>query len=200
MGSLQGGEGQRSGFSPTLPTSHPRNRLKLPLNNYKMIRHTSRLARVRQPAALWPVSDRATRPTEGLPYRGRPSVGGFGGVRDPRRAAGSETRAEQCDPRRAVRPAPSSATRAGQCDGYLLADAQQKPPRKPTTLPDCCRTGGSLIFERGGSGESYGQAGHPLAQSAGCVQLGLADARIQRTGHRGRPGFTPHTGGLRVVI
>jgi hypothetical protein len=27
------------------------------------------------PSALWPVSDRATRPTEGLPYRGRPSVG-----------------------------------------------------------------------------------------------------------------------------
>ncbi len=26
---------------------------------------------------MWPVSDRATRPTEGLPYRRRPSVGGF---------------------------------------------------------------------------------------------------------------------------
>jgi hypothetical protein len=38
------------------------------------------------PSALWPVSDRATRPTEGLQYRGRPSVSGFGGVRDPRRA------------------------------------------------------------------------------------------------------------------
>ncbi len=37
------------------------------------------------PAALWPVSDRATPPTEGLQYRGRPSVGGFGGVGDPRR-------------------------------------------------------------------------------------------------------------------
>ena len=34
------------------------------------------------------------RPT-GLPYRWRPSVGGFGGVRDPRRTEGSETRAEQ---------------------------------------------------------------------------------------------------------
>ncbi len=45
----------------------------------------SRLA-VPVPAALWSVSDRATPATEGLPYRGRPSVGGFGGVRDPRRA------------------------------------------------------------------------------------------------------------------
>jgi len=39
------------------------------------------------PAALWSVSDRATPPTEGLPYRWRPSVGGFGGVRDPRRTS-----------------------------------------------------------------------------------------------------------------
>jgi hypothetical protein len=38
------------------------------------------------PSALWPVSDRATRPTEGLQDSGRPSVGGFGGVGDPRRA------------------------------------------------------------------------------------------------------------------
>jgi outer membrane protein assembly factor BamB len=33
--------------------------------------------------ALWPVSDRATLPTEGLPKPGRPSVGRCGGVRRP---------------------------------------------------------------------------------------------------------------------
>ena len=32
---------------------------------------------------LWPVSDRATLPTEGLRFTGRPSVGRFGGVRRP---------------------------------------------------------------------------------------------------------------------
>jgi hypothetical protein len=37
---------------------------------------------------LWPVSDRATAPTEGLPYRGRPSVGGFGALRRPSPNAG----------------------------------------------------------------------------------------------------------------
>jgi hypothetical protein len=77
-------------------------------------------------AALWPVFDRATPATEGLQYRGRPSVGGFGGVGDPRRAAsvggfggvgdprraeavsaGSETRAEQWWFRRGRRPSPS---------------------------------------------------------------------------------------------
>jgi hypothetical protein len=35
------------------------------------------------PAALWPVSDRATAPTEGLHDRGRPSVAGCGGVGRP---------------------------------------------------------------------------------------------------------------------
>jgi hypothetical protein len=42
--------------------------------------------------SLWPVSDRATRLTEGLQDRGRPSLGGFGGVGDPRRAVESTLR------------------------------------------------------------------------------------------------------------
>ncbi len=41
------------------------------------------LAGNNRPAVLWPISDRATAPTEGLQYPGRPSVGGFGGVGRP---------------------------------------------------------------------------------------------------------------------
>ena len=54
--------------------------------NYGRVRRSCPGSRRAVAVALWPVSDRATRSTEGLPSRWRPSVGRFGGVRDPRRA------------------------------------------------------------------------------------------------------------------
>ena len=74
----------------------------------------------------WPVSDRATRPTEGLPYRGRPSVGGFGGVGDPRRTRSwgmGHAKPPICAPTH-----PVSTWRLG-------ADGMPIPTRKGTRFP-----------------------------------------------------------------